>query len=382
MHKLFGVIGNVFQVESCSNSVDYRFGYNGMEKDPEMKGDGNSYTTEFRQYDPRLGRWASLDPLKGKFPDQSPYSAFNGNPVLYNDPTGESGEITITKPQGDKPGVVRCTMDFFLYGTGVSGLLEAGISNQDLTDQMLSVLGNVKTIKVNGVDYEVVWDVTVSYVLDDATAREMILGSPAHPMVLDASQNYLRIESFNQDQKDRGDANKFVANAYGKNQGNVSEMTEVEDQIGSNTGFLILSEIIKDKTVLPHEGIHNVGLKHEDTDYIATEPDLMTSPGQPVINKPNTVHSDDRSFPNMKEEFIKSNGGIDVIDVVNKRVFTQDNFIDALEKNGFTINGDRTGIEVVLPQQGDFTRDFGKPDNTYYNAEGRMTTPAQDRGGR
>ncbi|MEZ4929190.1 MAG: hypothetical protein R2777_04175 [Chitinophagales bacterium] len=36
---------------------DYRFGFNGMEKDDEVSGDGNQYTTEFRQYDPRLGRW-------------------------------------------------------------------------------------------------------------------------------------------------------------------------------------------------------------------------------------------------------------------------------------------------------------------------------------
>ena len=59
-----------------------------MEKDPEMKGDGNSYTTEFRQYDPRLGRWLSLDPLMMQFPDMSPYVAFNNNPVVYTDPLG------------------------------------------------------------------------------------------------------------------------------------------------------------------------------------------------------------------------------------------------------------------------------------------------------
>ena len=54
------------------NTTDYRFGYNGMEKDKEIKGDGNSYTTEFRQYDPRLGRWISLDPLMRMFPNMSP----------------------------------------------------------------------------------------------------------------------------------------------------------------------------------------------------------------------------------------------------------------------------------------------------------------------
>jgi RHS repeat-associated protein len=59
-----------------------------MEKDPEIKGEGNSYTTEFRQYDPRLGRWLSLDPLMTKFPWMSPYVAFDNNPVLYNDPLG------------------------------------------------------------------------------------------------------------------------------------------------------------------------------------------------------------------------------------------------------------------------------------------------------
>jgi RHS repeat-associated protein len=59
-----------------------------MEKDPEIKGEGNSYTTEFRQYDPRLGRWLSLDPLMSMFPDMSPYVAFDNNPVYFVDPYG------------------------------------------------------------------------------------------------------------------------------------------------------------------------------------------------------------------------------------------------------------------------------------------------------
>ncbi|WP_430405223.1 RHS repeat-associated core domain-containing protein [Fluviicola sp.] len=71
-----------------SNDDKYRYGYNGMEKDKEMHGEGNSYTTEFRQYDPRLGRWLSLDPLMMEFPDISPYVAFNDNPIVYTDPLG------------------------------------------------------------------------------------------------------------------------------------------------------------------------------------------------------------------------------------------------------------------------------------------------------
>lgn len=59
-----------------------------------MKGDGNSYTTEFRQYDPRLGRWASLDPMMANYSSMSPYCAFNNNPVYFTDPLGLEGEPT------------------------------------------------------------------------------------------------------------------------------------------------------------------------------------------------------------------------------------------------------------------------------------------------
>jgi RHS repeat-associated protein len=73
-----------------------RYGFNGMEKDDEVKGSGNSYTTEFRQYDARLGRWLSIDPLTLNYPSQSPYAAFNNNPIYYSDPTGLEGDPEAT----------------------------------------------------------------------------------------------------------------------------------------------------------------------------------------------------------------------------------------------------------------------------------------------
>ncbi|MCP4520926.1 MAG: hypothetical protein GY827_04405 [Cytophagales bacterium] len=45
-------------------SGKYKYGFNGMEKDDEVKGSGNSYTTHFRSYAPRLARWLSSDPMK------------------------------------------------------------------------------------------------------------------------------------------------------------------------------------------------------------------------------------------------------------------------------------------------------------------------------
>jgi len=76
--------------ESCAGL--YRYAFNGMEQDNEVSGNGNSYTTQFRQYDPRLGRWKSLDPLMSMFPWMSPYVAFDNNPVYFTDPYGLASE--------------------------------------------------------------------------------------------------------------------------------------------------------------------------------------------------------------------------------------------------------------------------------------------------
>ncbi len=71
-----------------NGGANYRYNFQGQESDDEVKGKGNSYTTKFRQYDSRLGMWLSIAPLGGKFPWQSPYVAFDNNPVYYNDPLG------------------------------------------------------------------------------------------------------------------------------------------------------------------------------------------------------------------------------------------------------------------------------------------------------
>jgi RHS repeat-associated protein len=75
-----------------------------MLKTNEIAGEGNSFSTEFRQYDPRLGKWLSLDPLMEQFPWMSPFVGFDNNPILYVDPWGLSsteGDEN-KKKEGDK----------------------------------------------------------------------------------------------------------------------------------------------------------------------------------------------------------------------------------------------------------------------------------------
>ena len=70
------------------NSGDYRYGYNGMEQDPEIKGTGNSYDFGERIQDPRLGRFLSLDPVERLFVGESKYSFAGNNPILFIDMGG------------------------------------------------------------------------------------------------------------------------------------------------------------------------------------------------------------------------------------------------------------------------------------------------------
>ncbi len=84
---------------------DYRFGYQGSEKDNEVSGEGNSYTTEFRQLDPRLGRWFSVDPWEKKYPYITPYASMFNNPINLNDPKGlGKGEGCKDCEDGEKEG--------------------------------------------------------------------------------------------------------------------------------------------------------------------------------------------------------------------------------------------------------------------------------------
>ena len=81
-------------------SDEYRYGFNGMERDDEVKGAGNSYDFGARMYDSRLGRWLSIDRQHSKYPWCSPYVFVANKPIVFVDPNGE--EIIITGPQSKK----------------------------------------------------------------------------------------------------------------------------------------------------------------------------------------------------------------------------------------------------------------------------------------
>ena len=70
---------------------DYRYGFNGHEKDNEVKGNNNSYDFGARMFDPRIGRFLSTDPWEDKYPWQSSYAYFKNSPISTIDWKGFGG---------------------------------------------------------------------------------------------------------------------------------------------------------------------------------------------------------------------------------------------------------------------------------------------------
>src|SRR5215218_1692870 len=59
----------------------YRYGFNGQENDNEVKGEGNQQDYGMRVYDPRLGKFLSVDPITSQYPELTPYQFASNRPI-------------------------------------------------------------------------------------------------------------------------------------------------------------------------------------------------------------------------------------------------------------------------------------------------------------
>ena len=74
------------------NAHTYRHGFTGHEKESDLA--EGIYTTEYRLYDARVGRWLSVDPLFEKYVGMSPYNYCMLNPLVMVDPDGRKIDIS------------------------------------------------------------------------------------------------------------------------------------------------------------------------------------------------------------------------------------------------------------------------------------------------
>lgn len=64
------------------NTGDHTYGFNGKEKDDAVSGIGNHYDYGYRNYNPRLAKFLSVDPLSRNYPFYSPY-VYSGNMPIW-----------------------------------------------------------------------------------------------------------------------------------------------------------------------------------------------------------------------------------------------------------------------------------------------------------
>jgi len=71
----------------------YRYTFNAQsEKQADLNGGkGYFYETDWRGYDPQLGRFHAIDQLADFYPGITPYQFAFNNPISFNDPTGVEG---------------------------------------------------------------------------------------------------------------------------------------------------------------------------------------------------------------------------------------------------------------------------------------------------
>jgi RHS repeat-associated protein len=96
------VNGNEQLANIAKDSLSYRYGFNGKEKDNEIKGEANSLDFGGRNiYDPRLGRFFSPDPKESEYAWQSTYAYYGNSPIFQLDHNGEGGNSTHTDEKGN-----------------------------------------------------------------------------------------------------------------------------------------------------------------------------------------------------------------------------------------------------------------------------------------
>ena len=77
-----------------ANSDEYRYGFNGEEKDDEVKSStGTQYNYGFRIYDPRIAKFLSIDPLTDVYPSLTPYQFAANMPIWAIDLDGMEAVI-------------------------------------------------------------------------------------------------------------------------------------------------------------------------------------------------------------------------------------------------------------------------------------------------
>jgi RHS repeat-associated protein len=233
----------------------YRYGFNGKEKNNEISGGVNNYDFGARIYDPRIGRWYSTDPLQIKYPNITPYAAFNDNPIYFKDPDGKDGIASITKSDGTKkkPHIVTVTANYY-YSQATEAQLTAMKSVQ-------SELAGAKSVEKDGQFYKVVINVNFIKSEDPVASAKKDVGVNGGKY-----GNVLKIQDG--DGGEFGDANNERIRVFENKVLSISSQFTEDNQAASYQAVF--------RNVLKEEVLHNLGGLHQDDGALPPETSYTT----------------------------------------------------------------------------------------------------------
>ena len=97
---------------SYAAASGYWYGFNGKENDNDVKGLGNQQDYEMRIYDPRIGKFLSVDALNNQYPFFTPYQFAANNPLSNIDLEGL--KVWAVNPSAGKLHLAHCICRTFL----------------------------------------------------------------------------------------------------------------------------------------------------------------------------------------------------------------------------------------------------------------------------
>ncbi|MBI2795025.1 MAG: hypothetical protein HYX66_10300 [Ignavibacteria bacterium] len=112
--------------ERTEQQSSYRYGFNGKENDNEVKGAGNQQDYGFRIYDPRVGRFLSVDPLTREYPWYTPYQFAGNTPIQAIDRQGKDAFLVIWFAKSDDGSIGHTALVVENYKTITKKVVENG----------------------------------------------------------------------------------------------------------------------------------------------------------------------------------------------------------------------------------------------------------------
>ena len=230
------------------SSNEYRYGFQGQEKDDEIKGEGNSYDFGARIYDSRVGRWLSRDNVTHEY--FSPYVSMDNSPLYYADSNGDNAIGKVKKRK--KKIVIKATMN--TYGTKSSMMIAKRLAS----DIQANLNMSETKVMVDGELFDVEYKIKGRH--------RSIIGVKIRIAVANFTgsykQNFARIESyederFHKEKAAAGDPDYMASYTYS----NVNKNSDKKEHGGSTFFFSVemINGSTVDVTVGPHEFVHGLG---------------------------------------------------------------------------------------------------------------------------